>query len=175
MGFATIVSKEQPKSLTQVSGRLNLPFDGKQLNLSVRDWSSQRQSVALLTDENGAFEVDGVSVGQWLYLVVEGKVADTDKIAVFAAVVNPVQPLTKVEISLESTAFAAVLLSLQTRSSDLLAQPDLARLSSQVAQLTAFVLAEMHKAPGQPLLAYVTTPAFESHWQAWQETFTNGK
>lgn len=168
IGSATLLSKGLPQSLSQVKGALNLPFAGQQLNLTVRDWDSQRQLAALLSDQDGSFVLDGAMAGQWLYLIAEGRVADSDKVAVFAAVIQPQQPLTQVSISLESTALAAVLLSLQQHKSALLESPDLAKVSAQVAALSISVLADMQQAPGQPLLNYVTTAAFERQLKVFE-------
>ncbi len=174
IGSATLVSRDLPQALTLVKGTLDLPFAGKHLNLSVRNWQSQRTLAVLLTDQDGTFSLDGVPAGQWLHLVAEGQLADSDKKAVFAAVVSPEQPLSQVSINLESTAFTAVLLSLQAQNASVLDQTDLAYISEQVAPLTAFVLAEMQQSPGQPLLAYTNTPAFEACLKAWQETGEHG-
>ena len=173
IGSTSIVSRDLPQSLTQIKGSMDLPFEGKQVNITVQDFDNQRTLAELLTNADGSFAVDGASVGLWLSVLAEAKVADSDKKVVFAAVIDPQQPLSEFQISLESTAFAAVLTRLQSQKASLLRQSDLATITEQVAPLTSYVLTEMQAAPGQPLLNYVNTPTFEAQLKTWQETTTH--
>jgi len=174
LGYASMISREPAATLTMLEGRVDLPFAGKQLNLKLKDWETGRQLVSLLSEETGGFQVDGVSVGKWLYLVAEGQLEALPKKAVFAAVIEPQSPVTVVELSLESSAVAAVLLYLQAQQPALLAQQSLSALVQELAPLVTHVLAELTLSPGQPLLNYVGTSDFEAVFRIWQEQNSRG-